>query len=211
LTEDPDYIGQTYRAIGHYVVEFGLLVFVVRDQLAMHLSGDRPDPLPYIVMGEMTARPLANAFFGGCRRAAMVNDPDRQTFTGDDRAVENVLIAETTQQIEFRNDLAHGDWAVNAHRFARTQPGVSELLRLRPNRKDGSHVETIHVSIKDLEDRCVALEALANRLHEYAMICFGDARWEGLAPSDIFAVASKVITRDGPKAAQIKPPDTFRL
>jgi hypothetical protein len=67
-TSYPDFEGNTYREIGHYVVRFAALIDSMRNRLATKLTWESrsPDAIPYIVMGEMTAMPIANAFFGAC-------------------------------------------------------------------------------------------------------------------------------------------------
>jgi hypothetical protein len=122
----PDFAGNTYREIGHYIVRFAALIDAMRNRLATQLTWGikPPNPVPYIVMGEMTAMPMANAFFGACRSVAKLEDSELR--------VERILISQVQEQIKFRNDIAHGDWEVDAWQYARTPPGVSELYRLAP-------------------------------------------------------------------------------
>jgi hypothetical protein len=195
----PDYEGETYRAIGHYVVQFAALIDVMRSELAEHLNGSEPqaNPLPYIVMGEMTAQPIANSFFGACREVAELN--------AEDELVAKVLSSRVSAEIKVRNDIAHGDWTVNAWRFGRTPPGTSELHRLRPARKAG-FIELIQVNAKELEARCNELEALASQVLEYSLLCFGVLDWEGYRVSDVFTVEDKVVHRNGRRAANVRRP-----
>lgn len=197
--EGPDYEGNTYRAIGRYVVRFAVLVDTMRNLLARQLMGDGAiNAVPYLLMGEMTAQPIANSFFGACRLEAELSDADQK--------VERALNNQVNDQIKFRNDLAHGDWSLDAWRFARTPPGVSELFRLRPARKAG-FVDAMHISAEALETRCVALDLLTVRLIEYGSICFGLDDYKGLHVSDVLTASNKLVRRDGEKASQIAGPE----
>jgi hypothetical protein len=191
----PDFAGNTYREIGHYIVRFAALIDAMRNRLATQLTWGitPPNPVPYIVMGEMTAMPMANAFFGACRSVAELEDSELR--------VEKILISQVQEQIKFRNDIAHGDWEVDAWQYARTPPGVSELYRLRPNRRAG-YVEATHISAEAIETRRVQVDQLRDRVLDYGTICLKLHDSGDLRVCDVLIVEDGIVRRDGPKTEE---------
>jgi hypothetical protein len=118
---------EAYRAIGRYVVTFSHLVVAMRSCIENRLMGGRNSyHLVQLAIGEATAAPLANSFFGMCSDQAMLEHED-------DRRIARTLKANVFDEINRRNDVAHGDW----------WPGVVEgspvlrdptLVRLKPGR-----------------------------------------------------------------------------
>jgi hypothetical protein len=130
VTETPGDLAEpteAYRAIGRYVVTFSHLVFAMRSCIENRLMGGRNSyHLVQLAIGEATAAPLANSFFGMCSDQAMLDHED-------DRKIARILKTNVFDEINRRNDIAHGDW----------WPGVVEgspvlsnptLVRLKPGR-----------------------------------------------------------------------------
>lgn len=79
-----------------------------------------------LAIGEVTATPLANSFLGMCSEEAKLEG-------AEDRKIARTLKQNVMDEVNRRNDIAHGDW----------RPGVTEgsptlrpptLVRLRPGR-----------------------------------------------------------------------------
>lgn len=102
-----------YRAVGRWFVQFSRMLFHMR--LCMEGCLGRPDDpmLAKLALGEMTADPLANAFFGMCFHAGELDDQEEKV------AVR--LRKEVRDEITRRNDFAHGDWWLALAR-RRTEP-----------------------------------------------------------------------------------------
>jgi hypothetical protein len=189
----PDFESNTYREIVHYSVRFAALIDSMRNRLATQLNwhSEAPNAVPYIVMGEMTAMPIANAFFGACRLVTELR--------GNEVKVERALISQVQDEIKFRNDIAHGDWEVDAWHYARTPPGVSELYRFRPSRRAG-FIDMNHISAEEIATRRAQVDQLRNRVLDYGTICLKLHNLDDLHVSDVLTEADGIVRRDGPKA-----------
>jgi hypothetical protein len=118
---------EAYRAIGRYVVTFSHLVFAMRSSIENRLmGGENGYHLVQLALGEAAAAQLANSFFGMCSEEAMLEHDE-------DRKIARMVKTNVFEEINRRNDIAHGDW----------WPGVVEgspvlrdptLVRLKPGR-----------------------------------------------------------------------------
>jgi hypothetical protein len=93
-----------YGAIGRYVVTFSHLVYAMRSCIENRLTGG-PNGyhLVRLAIGEATASPLADSFFGMCSELARLEDDE-------DRKIAKTLKTNVSDEIKRRNDIAHGDW-----------------------------------------------------------------------------------------------------
>jgi hypothetical protein len=89
-----------YRAIGHFVVEFFRMVFMLEYGILFAVRGNQQ--ILRCVTAEMTADPLFRAW-----RSAMIH---AAALSGDDLKVLSGLATEVTNLITLRNDWSHGQW-----------------------------------------------------------------------------------------------------
>jgi hypothetical protein len=95
-----------FRAIGRYTVHFAFLVGEMRESMGRRITG----PVQWVsdrrlfdlVVGSLTAQPMADAFFGICRATTSLDK--------DEQAIEKLLRRHVLDEIKRRNDFAHGDW-----------------------------------------------------------------------------------------------------
>jgi hypothetical protein len=151
---------EAHRAIGRYVVVFSEMVKLMREMATEYVAKGIADMhVASLLIGEATAQPVANAFFGMCR---YVGDLDE-----DETKVCSVLQKQVQAVIETRNDIAHGDWEIGSVMFwasgeSRALP--PRLLRILPKRSDGPYkqvemtVETIDKLSDQVEERFSSLE-----------------------------------------------------
>ena len=205
MTDERDFEAETYHAIGRFVVDFGYMVSEMQHHLANRLVSERLHALPWIVMGEMTAGPIANSFFGACRAAANSNESASAGLDNRDEQVVKILAKAVQDAIKFRNDVAHGDWDLTAWQFARAPVGHSELIRLRPSRKQG-HVEVTQIHPVALLKKADGLRKLSGFLDDLANLCFADAPgWKGHHVADLLVVQNSEVVREGPLAGKLGP------
>lgn len=145
----------TYRAIGHYVVAFSLLIRDMRGAMTWRVTQGGDRTLAELLLGEAMPKAVANAFFGMCRLTA--------TLDRDELRVENILRRNVTRTIEVRNDFAHGDWLIGlptslAGHISPEDVEHPTLTRTLPNRSEGPDkvktlsIETIDALVSDLEE-----------------------------------------------------------
>jgi hypothetical protein len=193
-------INDTYRAIGRYMVAFSLLERSMRWGLQSGLK----NKLSRVVLGEMTAYPLRDAFFGSCRTVC--------DFDEVEQAVASRLRARVTEEIERRNFIAHAEWLVGYTEGDKPGMATPQRHRNKPMRAEGSH-ESVEETAEDLDKHSEALGQLTNYLHEFGQMCFGfhylSVR-EGGPPRlrDIFIINGSLkkgtLVREGPRAHQIE-------
>ncbi len=202
---------EAYRAIGRYVVTFSHLVFAMRSAIEQRLMGGRTGyHLVQLAIGEVTATPLANSFFGMCSEEAKLEDDA-------DRKIARTLKQNVMDEINRLNDIAHGDW----------WPGVTEgsptlrpptLVRLKPGRGNfpvrrpwrgveeevadpivGTAARTVHsYAIEDLDALSDSVLELTRVTAEFGSICMAERRpGQPVAVRSRFAVSEKrVIFRE---------------
>jgi hypothetical protein len=87
--------GDVFRAIGRYTVQFAFLVGEMRESMARRITGPVewvPDRRLFdLVVGSLTAQPMADAFFGICRAATSLDK--------DEQAIEKLLRRHTAPAI----------------------------------------------------------------------------------------------------------------
>lgn len=106
--EKPSVI-QLHRVIGGYITTFSELIKLLRTGISEFMSDPAeekplPNPLLDVLFATMTAKPIADAYFG---MATAVGKYDES-----DKAMRGDLRRRVAKHIQFRNDLAHSDWEV---------------------------------------------------------------------------------------------------
>jgi hypothetical protein len=162
-----------YRAIGRYVTEFSQLIRVMRVAVAEYVAGDPTQmDIPEMMLGDQTARPITNVFFGVCR---MVGNLD-----ATESNVESKLRQEVLALTEERNDYAHGDWIVGEAGFIlpATLPATflasdPKLVRIRAARTVGTPRKTLSISIADLDAKTDNVQRMLQCVHEFGRLALG--------------------------------------
>lgn len=191
-----------YRAVGRWFVEFSRLLFHMRLCMEDRL-GQSDDPmLAKLALGEMTADPLANAFFGMCLHAVDLDDQEEKV------AVR--LRKEVRDEIGRRNDFAHGDWWIGFGVKEDGAGGDPALMRTKPSRKKDPWV-TREVPITEIDERAEALHDLRQMVAEFGGICLNPDRatfiWgRAIRVRDVFRWDKQTsrVFRDGPLAGERK-------
>src|SRR6188472_2423007 len=116
-----------YRAVGRWFVEFSRMLIHMRMCMESCLSKSGEPMLAKLALGEMTADPLANAFFGMCLHATHLDENEEK--------VAIRLRKEVRDEITRRNDFAHGDWWVGFGVKEDGTGGDPSLWRTKPSRK----------------------------------------------------------------------------
>lgn len=182
---------EAHRAIGRYVVEFSLLMAYMRTLITERLNPD-PTILGDLVLGEAMPAQIASAFFGTCRELADLDQSEQK--------VASRLRARVLAEIERRNDIAHGDWFIDAGRSL----DAVYLIRIRPMRKEGA-TKTIDVTTELLDQWSDSLVALRALVTEFGYICTGADPYnrEGIHVGDILVMQSGEVVRAGQRADEI--------
>ncbi|WHU49678.1 hypothetical protein QNM97_12180 [Gordonia sp. L191] len=125
--ELPD-VMQLHRAIGGYVTVFSELISTMRTAIHALLApvderivlGDaRLD----ILLATMTAKPMADAFFGLSIHVASLDD--------DEQRMLKALRRDVADQVAFRNDLLHAEWSVGWVDEDTGEPVAASALRIK--------------------------------------------------------------------------------
>ncbi len=200
------------------------MVYFMRDAMARRLMkpGDGIQ-LPQLAIGEAPARQLSDSFFSMCSAL--------NTFDEDEIRVAKALRLLINEEINTRNDIAHGDWWI----FDREdQPLRATLVRLKPGRgilrklepwpgvqaaleqdekaalkKDGgqgSSPRTVeYYGIADLDALTDRVEDLANFVSEFGSIALGGYPYgHHIRVRHIFVMKGKRVVREGPSAEHIE-------
>jgi hypothetical protein len=170
----------TYRALGRYVVEFSRLLWWMRKMVAEKI-GNRE--LVELTLGEVTASPIASAFFAICKHSAPFE------FDDDEQAIARTLSNAVADEITRRNDYTHGDWWIG---WGNEESGMSEpqLVRTKPTRKEGP-VRTDLLAASTIELAAVRLVELRNLVGEFGFVCLQQWMYDpltGLTPGQIIRV-----------------------
>lgn len=134
---------QKYAAIGKFVVEFEMIVHMLRMGIAaaFQVAGTKPPRLTFALVGNrsVTAGPLLEMFvstLGHLHRGAEV------------RSVLKWLQKEIKLLIEDRNDIVHGTWFINVADL----PAKPELTGFKHRANpDGVNTRTLPKSIEEFE------------------------------------------------------------
>jgi hypothetical protein len=186
-----------YRAVGRYVVEFSRLVFHMRFAVARRLTppGDGPI-LGEMALGEATADPIANTFFGMCR---VTNELD-----ADEQKVASELRKTVKAAIKNRNDIAHGDWWMGLAAEGAETIHDPIVIRIRPDRSKGA-VDLKQLTVGELDRMSESLAQLRNLVAEFGEICLGPDKEthlpDGVRVSDILVIEDGRVVRNGSKAS----------
>lgn len=191
-----DAIDPNYGAVGRYVSVFSQLVASMRRWMVDQLTSD-PSVLAEIAFGDASARMIADAFFAMCDAVTPV--PTKQ-----ERDVTAWLKRAVKTEIDWRNDVAHGDW------WPRTSknPGTHHVVRIDPRAGKANNFERIQpVTQRGLNMRSDKVLDLDRLINEYAAICFHGMPYEDPAVrvGDIFAMRDKRVARAGTRAHDIPP------
>lgn len=143
----------TYRAIGRYVVEFSLVVAYMQIDMIERICFDTDTaPLLALMLGEVPARQISDAFFAVCAAAGGCDEYELRLL----RRIQNRLNDEITR----RNDFAHGDWFDALGPNDRDNPATFALIRIKPSRKASPGTST-RFSSRDLEAAVEEVRLLA--------------------------------------------------
>jgi hypothetical protein len=195
----------SFRALGRYVSEFSRLIWWMRMLIASAVTLEgRPGSysLAEMALGESTAQPITNAFFGICN-----------TFLeSDEQKIGTRLRIRVSEAISLRNDFAHGDWFIGWRRLHPdgTIPENSEdpfLTRIRPTRKAGP-IDDRDYPPADLDALSDELVVLRNLVVEFGMLATSatnDPVLKALRVRDLFTISDGEVARDGPQASNVDP------
>lgn len=189
-----------FRAIGRYVVAFSQLIAFMRQTMASRLMkpGDGIH-LAELAIGEAGANQMTDSFFAMC---ASMTDPT-SNLDADEKAVARQLRKEVLDEIQLRNDIAHGDWWVWGD-MDTTAAFPTSLIRLKPGRAKAPRTIT-SFSASDLEAATARLTHLSQHVGEFGQIALGVYPFaRNVRVRDIFVVRGKQVLRQGPKAEHIK-------
>ncbi len=202
---EPD---EAYRAIGRYVVTFSHLVFAMRSSIENRLmGGGNGYHLVQLALGEAAAAQLANSFFGMCSEEAMLEHDE-------DRRIARMVKANVFEEINRRNDLAHGDWwpgvveespVLRDPTLVRLKPGRGNFPKRRPwtGRPEDLDQEDVrpgartvhHYSISDLDSLSDSVLDLARVTAEFGALCMrqGQPRRKVELRKHLVIVARRVV------------------
>jgi hypothetical protein len=154
---------EAYRAIGHYVATFSMLISDMRGGIEWALGSEEPGNDPMIArltLGEASASQITNAYFAICEQSADLDDEEHQVAVRLKKEVNDV--------IKERNDFAHGDWDLGeAHSF-----DDPRLVRTKPGRRAGPFVERVY-PVDEIDALAEAMSDLDGYVVEFGWLCFG--------------------------------------
>jgi hypothetical protein len=175
-----------YRALGRYMAEFSQMIMTMRRLMVHRLQrpGDHP-LLAELPFGGATAQSVLDAFFGMCRMTIEHDD--------DEAGTAKKLYNAVREEIQLRNDFAHGDWYIGY--WSRTgedpaMPNPPWAEKVKPIRKEGP----LALIKKDLDERTDEIGRLAALLDEYGRVCLHlsvVAEREDLRVRDVLAADGK--------------------
>jgi hypothetical protein len=124
----------------------------------------------------------------------------------DERKIASRLRKLVLDEIEQRNYVAHGDWWIDVARLGLAPVGTSQLLRIRPVRKEGV-VEVRELTKDDMEGWSDSLVQLRGAVSDFGAVClgFGTYHEREVRLKDIHVLRSGEVIRDGPRAAEFEP------
>jgi hypothetical protein len=172
-----------YRAIGRYVVEFSELFGRMRATLAFSLNRDGDWNTIQMAFGEMTANQITNAFFAACHYGKRLDQNEQK--------IGRALRARLIEQIERRNDVAHGDWSIGYPEGEPAERYVA-LIRIKPAKSFGAF-EQQDVSTATLDEWSDALVELATMVMDFGHVALGLHQSERV--SDLFVFEGKRVVR----------------
>jgi hypothetical protein len=157
-------ISEAHRAIGRYFVAFSRLVAQMRGMMSQRLVivGDDKVELAELAFANATAQPIADSFFAMCRYDGDLSDAEK--------GVCELLCRAVTDEIEWRNKFAHGDWWISP-RFG--DPAKPELIRMKPKAREGIPAELTQHPPKEMDARSDALWALIRNVTEFGALALG--------------------------------------
>lgn len=161
--------------------------------------GKSDDPmLAKLALGELTADPLSSAFFGMCLHAAHLDENEEK--------VAIRLKKEVRDEINRRNDFAHGDWWIGFGVKEDGSGGDPMLMRTKSSRKQEPW-RTQEIPIAEIDERTDALHDLRQMVAEFGEICLNPDRtafkWgRPIGVKHVFRWDKKTsrVFRDGPHA-----------
>ena len=117
-----------HRALGGYVEAYSQGLAAMREGIECFLTqravpNGRSHRLLPILFAGMTAKPLADAFFGMATAAAELD--------ADELIVRNVLRGDWEHHTAFRNDLAHAEWQVGWEYADSGEPAPPASIRIK--------------------------------------------------------------------------------
>lgn len=144
----------TYRAIGRYVVEFSLVVAYMQIDMIERICFETDTaPLAYLTLGEAPARQISDAFFAVCAAAGGCDKVELRIL----RKIQGRL----NDEINRRNDFAHGDWFDALRPLDEANPATFVLTRMKPSRKTNPGSAKGYSS-RDLEAAVAEVRLLAS-------------------------------------------------
>lgn len=186
-------VDDAYRALGKYVFRFSRLVFMLRSRLSQVIAAGDParSLLGDYLLGEVTAQPIANSFFGIMMTETGLDE--------DEQKVARRLRDQVNDTITLRNAVAHGDWWIGWGFAGATTPDPPTLDRYRPSRKAGLK-EVRELSVADLDAMSEKMAALQNLVDEFAELCVGTRRtMDGQRVGDYLIIENGEVVREGPR------------
>lgn len=157
---------EAFRAIGRYTVLFSMLVAGMRQIAAHRIAGQKSNErrLIDLAFGSLTAGPIADAFFGMCRELANLDK--------DERAIEKRLRKHVLEEINMRNDIAHGDWLIAEWAVGKEATPSPKLVRVKASRQNKPFAHD-DLSVEQLDEIGTRVEALGDVVWEFGAICTG--------------------------------------
>lgn len=189
------------RALGRWLVEFSQLIWVMRMQLrsAMAVRNGGDVHVIDLLTGAMEAHSLKNAFFASIRYLA---DPPHDE---DEKKVSVTLEDQVSDVIQFRNDLAHGEWFVGWGSTDAAFPDPPKLRRTKPGTRRGPAMTSVTLTVDEMDRRSEALIVLRRMVYEYAALAAGQypslTQELDLRVRDVFVTRGKDVYREGPGVA----------
>ncbi len=155
---------RAYRAIGHYTVQFSLLMYAMRRIWSGHIAqGDEQRrELLELAFGDTGAYPIAQAFFATCKKVADLDD--------DEKAISTKLRKEVEAEISERNNIVHGDWLIGFWVSGSEQPVAAQLVRLKASSQT-KPFEWRSMTTDELDKITARVEHLANVVWQFGLAC----------------------------------------
>ncbi len=161
---------EAHRALGAYVDAFSRLIEAMQTPMMRHLRDcGVPLDVARLPFGPMMARQIGDVFYG---MAVAVHEHDEK-----DLRVARKIYSRVVEEIEVRNDVAHGLWMIGAYVevLERGRPSVLEPLppslhRVKPSRKAGPLVSA-HPNLDELVE---TVRELRGHVRAYALACFDE-------------------------------------
>ncbi len=174
-----------HRAIGTFTASFsemiaemrhGVVTFLVPDDGRNQETGRLFD----VLFATMTAKPIVDSFFALAKAVGRLNEKDD--------AIVRAIRKTVSEQIAFRNDIAHADWNMGWETVDTAEPMVPSGRRIKTIAGIPQDQE-LGITLEKFSERIVVQDELTRSIRGVARLCGMRKQGEGVLLRDRFQLS----------------------